>query len=287
MSVDVAARLRSAVQTDHRPLGSLIQQSRCVHRHLDWRGPLDWIGHPPYCLLEDAAGQIQAALACPPDPPQVAWIRLFANNGNLPLEQAWQTLWEAARGELSRRSNGCLAAGIVLDDWMENLLINSGFTTCQSIVMLERLGQALLPERSLPGITIRPMLTYDLPAVTETDAAAFGLLWKNSLPALEWAYRQAAFASVAETDGQVVGYQISTRSPVGTHLARLAVRPETQGRGIGQALVADLVQKSVRHNIWEITVNTQSDNATSLALYKRTGFVETGERFPVYQLQVS
>jgi ribosomal protein S18 acetylase RimI-like enzyme len=35
------------------------------------------------------------------------------------------------------------------------------------------------------------------------------------------------------------------------------------------------------------TVNTQSDNATSLALYKRIGFHETGERYPVYQRRIS
>jgi hypothetical protein len=38
--------------------------------------------------------------------------------------------------------------------------------------------------------------------------------------------------------------------------------------------------------MYRLTVNTQSDNASSLALYKKTGFLETGERYPVYELQV-
>jgi ribosomal protein S18 acetylase RimI-like enzyme len=38
--------------------------------------------------------------------------------------------------------------------------------------------------------------------------------------------------------------------------------------------------------MYRLTVNTQSDNAASLALYRKTGFHETGERYPVYQLPV-
>ena len=92
---------------------------------------------------------------------------------------------------------------------------------------------------------------------------------------------------MAETDGQVLGYQLSTRNPLGAHLARLAVRPELQGRGMGRLLVADLIQQAERHGMYHLTVNTQSDNSASLALYKRIGFRETGERYPVYQFQVT
>lgn len=285
MTVDVTVRVRPAVQTDQRLIGNLINLSMHTHRHLDWRGPLDWIGSPPYFILEDSHGQTLAALACPPDPPQVAWIRLFACGAKIPLEQAWHTLWDAARSDLTRRGQ-FLVAGIVLSSWTQDLLVASGFESRQSIVMLEREGQGPLSTALPPGITIRPMLTYDLPAVTETDAAAFDLLWQNSLPAIERAYLQAALATVAEMDGRVVGYQISTRNPYGAHLARLAVRPETQGRGVGQALVVELVQQTERRGMFRLTVNTQSDNASSLALYKRTGFQETGERYPVYQLHV-
>jgi len=130
------------------------------------------------------------------------------------------------------------------------------------------------------------MMAFDLPAVAEVDKSAFELLWQNDLPTLERAYPQAVWAAVAEMDGQVVGYQLSTRNPLGVHLARLAVRPEMQGKGLGYALVADLIQHASQHGVTHITVNTQNDNATSLALYQRMGFRETGERYPVYQFHV-
>jgi ribosomal protein S18 acetylase RimI-like enzyme len=284
MTVGLDIRVRSAALTDQRQIANLMHFSPYNHRHLDWRYPLDWLGSPPFFVLENQ-GQILSALACPPDPPMVAWVRLFVTSGKISLGEAWESLWQAARLELTRQGR-FMAAAIVLQEWYHSLLIASGFSSHQSIVMLEREGQPSI-EVSLPaGYSIRSMLQYDLPAVADVDAAAFDPLWQNSLPSLERAYPQAVLATVLEANGQVLGYQLSTRNPLGAHLARLAVRPELQGLGLGRALVADLTQQADRHAMYRLTVNTQSDNAASLALYQRTGFRETGERFPVYQLQI-
>ncbi len=284
MMVGLDVQVRSATLTDQRQIANLMHFSPYNHRHLDWRYPLDWLGSPPFFVLE-SQGQILSALACPPDPPMVAWVRLFVTSGKISLDEAWETLWQTARLELTRQGR-FMAAAIVLQEWYHSLLIASGFSSHQSIVMLEREGQMPI-EVSLPaGYSIRSMLQYDLPAVAEVDAAAFDPLWQNSLPSLERAYPQAVLATVVEANGQVLGYQLSTRNPLGAHLARLAVRPELQGLGLGRAMIADLIQQADRHAMYRLTVNTQSDNAASLVLYKKTGFRETGERFPVYQLQV-
>ena len=275
---------RAAVHTDRQQIASLMHISPYIHRHLDWRYSLDWIGSPPFFVLE-SRGQIISALACPPDPPLVAWVRLFVTSGSASLEESWQILWEAARLDLARKGR-FMAAAIVLQDWYLNLLHASGFSNQQSIVMLEREEQTQLGVSLPAGFSIRTMLQYDLPAVAEVDAAAFDQLWQNSLPALEQAYPQAVLATVVEAEGKVLGYQLSTRNLLGAHLARLAVQPALQGRGGGRALIADLVQQAERRGMHRLTVNTQNDNAASLALYKKTGFHETGERYPVYQLQV-
>ncbi len=70
-------------------------------------------------------------------------------------------------------------------------------------------------------------------------------------------------------------------------MARLAVLPEEQGHGVGAALVADLILHMQEAGGSKVTVNTQADNAASLALYGRLGFRRTGERYPVYTLQIS
>lgn len=278
--------IRPAVLADQRLLAEMMRDAPHVHRHLDWRDPVSWIGSPPFLVMEDGE-RLSATLACPPDPPGVAWLRLFVNNHGIASDaEAWQMLWETARRELSGLP-GTTAAAIALDEWLPPILEASGFVSQQQIIMLECAGYGNLEEAQNGSFTIRPMLTYDLPAVADVDASAFDLLWQNSLPALSHGYRQATLAAVAEAAGQVIGYHISTRNVIGIHLARLAVRNGAQGRGVGQALMADLFHQAERRGIRRFTVNTQSDNAVSLALYKKIGFRETGERYPVYQFRVS
>jgi len=277
--------IRSAALTDHHLLARLIGRTPNVHRHLDWREPLHWMGSPPFLVLEER-GELRAALACPPDPPAVAWLRLYVNDGRLNDKEGWPALWEAARCELAGLP-GVTAAAIILRDWLCPYLEMSGFTTRQQIVMLECAQPANIENNNADSFFIRPMLSYDLPAVANVDASAFSLLWQNSLPAFSLAYQQAAIATVAEAEHRVIGYQISTRTSLGIHLARLAVLPETQGRGVGYALAVHMMQQAGKRGVERFTVNTQSDNATSLALYKRIGFHETGERYPVYQRRIS
>jgi ribosomal protein S18 acetylase RimI-like enzyme len=126
------------------------------------------------------------------------------------------------------------------------------------------------------------MSAGDLPTVAELDAHAFLPLWQNPLDALERALPQATVATVIEDERGLVGYQISTANPFGAHLARLAVRPDAQRKGLGSLIVTDLIQRLEHKGIARLTVNTQSDNYASLALYRKMGFVLTGEKFPVY-----
>jgi ribosomal protein S18 acetylase RimI-like enzyme len=284
MTVDVDVKIRPVVLTDQQQLNHLIHSSRFVHRHLDWLYPLDWIGFPPFYVLE-SRGAILAALACPPDPPGISWVRLFASN-DIPVQEAWNSLWGVVRRDLSSRGR-CIVGAIVLQDWLAGLLHASSFLHFQDIVMLESDGKIPANLHYPDEVAVRTMLQVDLRAVAEIDAGAFQPLWQNSLFSLRQAYPQAAFATVAEKDGQVIGYQISTRNSLGIHLARLAVRPEKSGQGVGRALIMDLCQKVENQGLTRLTVNTQSDNSVSLALYKKTGFHLTGETFPVYQYQVT
>ena len=133
---------------------------------------------------------------------------------------------------------------------------------------------------------MRNMVEADIPQVAEVDTIAFDPLWQNSSTALYKAFKQAALATIMEDEGVIVGYQISTKNLLGGHLARLAVHPALQGKRIGYSLVTDMIQKLTRIGVTNISVNTQSDNSISLALYNSIGFRETGDRYPVYVYDV-
>ncbi len=282
--ISVSLQIRPAEPADHQQIANLMYFEVHVHRHMDWRTPLDWLGSRHYWVLQDH-GHIIAALACPQDPLGIAWVRLFTYAPPLSGPEAWSSLWEATRGEITR-TGGALVAAIAVKPWLQDLLEDSGFTNYQNIVLLDWVPHLFKQPTLSPDINIRPMLTSDLPAVVETDADAFEPLWRNSIYALRKAYSLAVSATIVENAGKVIGYQISTGNMLGAHLARLAVRKEAQGRGVGSALVGDLILRLNTRNLARLTVNTQSNNAASLSLYQKLGFSQTGEQYPVFIHQV-
>jgi [ribosomal protein S18]-alanine N-acetyltransferase len=283
-SLRAGLQVRPAVLSDQQTIADLIQIAPHVHRHLDWRTPLDWIGCAPYWVLEEGRRLI-GAMACPPDPDSISWIRLFVFAAHQSGSSVWLPLWEAARRELAE-SGGATAAVIATQRWFDSILIENGFQLKGHITLLEWNEQVAVPAPVPSDVNLRPMTPDDLPEVVQVDSAAFDLLWRNSLPALSKAFSQASQATIAEDNSSMIGYQLSTGSTLGAHLARLAVRPESQGRGIGAALVGDLITQVLNNGGSRVTVNTQADNEASLALYYKLGFRRTGEQYPVYTFQV-
>ncbi len=274
------AAARPAVPADRQEISNLIFSAAHLHRHLDWRAPLDWLGRTPYWILEDSDRAV-AALACPKDPDAVAWIRLFAFSSEVSGRLAWRRLWEPARAQLAEQG-GATAAAIAAQGWIAPILSDDDFELVETIVVLVWDQGPPLFASAPQGVRIRVMTPADLPSVAETDREAFDWLWSNSLDALTRAYAQASYASVAEDGSGVLAYQLSTGGPIGMHLARLAVRPAAQRRGLGTALISDLMLHMNLGGESRVTVNTQAANVVSLALYEKIGFRLTGERYPVY-----
>ena len=279
----VTSLVRPASLEDHQRLSNLIFFETRLHRHLDWRSPLEWLGSPFFWVLEDGR-QVTAALACPPEMDEIAWVRVFVHANGWSAENAWNLLWQAAQHDIAR-SGGARVAVIAMQTWFQQILIQSGFKNHQSIVMLEWQYQPWA-ESAAEGVRIRQMKEADLPDVQRVDADSFDPLWQNSLETLRRAYSQSLLATVAENEDEIIGYQLSTGGGQRAHLARLAVHPSVQGQGIGRALLGDLFAKLVNNGIYKLSVNTQSDNFVSLGLYQRTGFIRTGEQYPVYVFDV-
>ena len=289
--------VRPADLSDHQQLSNLIFFETRLHRHLDWRSPLEWLGAPFYWAL-DEGGQITAALACPEELRGIAWVRLFVYTGRWSAENAWNMLWSTAKQAI-QQAGGSKVAAIAIQSWFQDILAESGFENRQQIVLLEWRGvagqpsaAALRPEGGSKGaretsrIRIRKMTQADLPEVEKTDAASFDRLWHNPLETLRRAFDQALYVTVAENENGIIGYQVSTGGGQRAHLARLAVHPVVQGQGAGRALLSDLFTHLTYTGIPRLSVNTQSDNKVSLNLYQRMGFVRTGEQYPVYTFDV-
>ncbi len=278
---EIDYHIRTATPPDRSRLANLIHFGAYLHQHLDWKPPLDWIGSKPYLLVE-REGDLLATLACPPDLPEITWIRLFAVSSRVNVGQAWKLLWEATHEELSQIGK-FLVAAISLQSWFNELLEASEFEYSDNVIILMWESTISFPKPAPTNITIRPMMLEDLEIIEKIDHEAFDTVWKNSQESLELAFQQSSIASVAEKGDEIVGYQYSTSSAMGGHLARLAVKTSMQGKGIGYLLVQQVLSQFCKQGVRHVTVNTQEKNVASLALYSKAGFSITGESYRVYQ----
>lgn len=269
---------------DQHLLRGLIESAPHLHQHLDWTGALDLLSEDPF-LLATEGGLPVGCMAAPVEASGLAWIRLFAVASGYNAAELWFALWNRARRDLAERGTPDCAV-LCVSPWLQPLVEGSGFQRETSIVFLEYQAGQRRPE-TIPAADLRPMRPEDLELVHRIDNRAFGYLWKMGEDALRRALEQSSYATIARVDGQTVGYQMTTWSVYGAHLARLAVEPGVQGRGIGADLVKDLLGHFSRQGASRVTVNTQSDNQSSLKLYRNLGFQPTGNEYPVYLLRLT
>ncbi len=103
------------------------------------------------------------------------------------------------------------------------------------------------------------------------------LKWFGSL--LRGVRNGSRIASVAEMDGRVVGLCNVDKSSVGgqSHIGTLgiAIVKEARGRGIGEALMRDVIGKC-RGRLEKVKLAVFADNVAAKRLYRKLGFKRYG-----------
>jgi len=273
--------IRQATVSDKEAITNLINRGDFVHQHLDWRSSLNSIGEQTYLVVEEN-NKIVAVLACLTDSTNIAWVRLFGVIGSKKPELYWQILFSKIIEQYQTFPQTPIFA-LAIEEWFEYILHSYGFTIYHQITVLEwrkKINYLPSPNRNS---TIRLMTIKDVFDVYAIDNKSFEPIWRLPIDAISNALINSAYATVAMIGEKIAGYQISTATKSSAHLARLGVLPEFQNQSVGSNLIGDLISKFVSLGHKTISVNTQSDNASSLALYQKMGFLETGETFPVFQ----
>jgi len=277
-----SSHIRQAQISDYEDLTSFLARTWRIHQHLDWRSPETWVGSGQ-CYFYQRNEVLMAALAIPLVPGEPAWVRLFACEDEISPKQAWIALFPPLRENLLSAGHPPMCA-VAVRPWSIEFFKGAGFRHHQDIVLFE-LAQPIPSDESIQELFITPMKIEDVKAVAALDQASFEPIWRNNEESVLQALLFSSYATTARLKGEIVGFQISTLSDTSAHLARLAVAPARQNSGIGAALVRDLAGHFFNQGKTLLTVNTQSDNHKSQALYERLGFERTGSTYPVFIME--
>lgn len=186
------------------------------------------------------------------------------------------------------------------DSWLKTPLLEAGFEITERV---EFLYLSQLPRRRLdpvavpPHATLRPARASDLEPLTRLDAATFAPFWhfgakqmmEMLLSCRVTVAEEHAEHAATEQQPRLLGYSaISLLSPLDVHhqseahLARLAIQPEAQGRGLGRALLGECLHHLQQQRTDTVMLNTQTDNHRAQQLYRSHGFRPTGQIIPLF-----
>jgi ribosomal-protein-alanine N-acetyltransferase len=101
-------------------------------------------------------------------------------------------------------------------------------------------------------------------------------------PAMFWSELAAGhhYVVIRNDDGRVDGYAGLARTAQEAEVQTIGVRPDQQGRGLGRALLEDLLEAAEERRI---LLDVRTDNIAAIALYGSEGFRKIGVRRRYYQ----
>ncbi len=137
------------------------------------------------------------------------------------------------------------------------------------------------PETDCGDLTVRDATLADLEVVaswvrTEEECR----LWAGpavSFPLLsgrlerEIGFTEAENLALCDEAGAAGFGQVVPKAGGRAHLARVIVRPDARGRGLGHAIVRALVERA-RSGARVVSLNVYASNATALRVYEAAGF---------------
>lgn len=132
------------------------------------------------------------------------------------------------------------------------------------------------------AVLIRDAAADDLDALLELENACFSLPWTREQLQGELPDARHEFL-VAEEDGELRGYIGMMTVLDEGYISNVAVAPQARRRGIGRALVREMLLRAAKRELAFVTLEVREHNESAIALYAGEGFLPVGIRRGYYE----
>lgn len=128
----------------------------------------------------------------------------------------------------------------------------------------------------------RPLSAADAEAAAQLAAHEGAALWDAAAFAHELTLPHATLVGVDGEDGALAAFAVWWRVVDETHLLNMVVAPSARRRGIGGALVAQMLREARARGDAAALLEVRVGNVAAQALYERAGFSRAGLRRGYY-----
>lgn len=134
----------------------------------------------------------------------------------------------------------------------------------------------------MSDIAIRRMRLLDIDAVLLVERAAFLTPWSRAAFESEICNNELTHYLVICVEKQVIGYAGMWVIVDEAHVTNIAILPEYRGRGLGEKLLAALMEAAVNRGAARMTLEVRPSNYAAQKLYEKMGFCRAGVRKHYY-----
>ena len=130
---------------------------------------------------------------------------------------------------------------------------------------------------------IRNASSADLDALQDLEEACFSLPWTRQQLFGELPDERHEFLVAEGADGSVLGYIGMMAVLDEGYISNVAVAPAARRRGIGRALVKEMLRRAEDRELSFVTLEVRESNESAIALYGGEGFTAVGRRKSYYE----
>jgi ribosomal-protein-alanine N-acetyltransferase len=130
-------------------------------------------------------------------------------------------------------------------------------------------------------IEITAMMPQDLAEVAALERSIFSMPWSENGFLSSLQSKDTLYLVVRET-GKLIGYCGFLQSFDEADITNVAVSPDYRGRGVGFAMLSELMTRGRARGIARYTLEVRAGNASAIYLYEKLGFHSVGIRKNFY-----
>ena len=272
------------LKPEHRKIfQSYNRKAAYTHRHMDWLEPEDILDNGLIFLLFNE-NQIIGSLGVSSENDHYRWLQFFIVYDELQdIRKVWTILWRSIKTQ--PELSGCCILTVPVDSGMRYCLQTSAFHQNGSIVYFEVPSDASISIRK-ENLNTKVRISALNDSLTETllqlVEPAFPIAWRLSKINLSRAVNSSNITYLAQINRKPAGYLLAFREENSIHISRIAVSPAMQNQGIGMTMMAQLLAEYPNTQETTFSVNTYSQDAGAIQFYKKLGFIQSNQSYPVY-----